>query len=162
MARCDVIVDLAGRKPLEAHFRFDHLLTELSAGGDEADAGINPVAAARQKMQRGKRFFRIFGLFEDTAADGNDRIGRQDIAVPQGWVVLDGAIGGLGLFARQPTSERAGMLGTLRRLIDIHRHQPGRLDADLVEKIQTARRTRCQYQLLLKRHFRPYPAEKLT
>src|SRR5690606_35937160 len=45
LAGSDVAVNFPLRQSLEAHLGLDHLLAELAARSDQADAGIDPMAA---------------------------------------------------------------------------------------------------------------------
>ena len=53
LARGEIVLDLEAGKPLEADLGLDDLLADLAVGRDQADAGIDAVAAAGQQMQRG-------------------------------------------------------------------------------------------------------------
>ena len=58
-----------------------------------AEIGVNPVGAARQQSQAGGCFIGQFRLWQDTAADGDNRVGGKDIGACQFGVALCGAAG---------------------------------------------------------------------
>ena len=69
-----------------------------SGGGDNANAAIDPVTAARQQFQKAPRFARICGLADDAPADADHGIGaeHEGVRVTRG----DGGRFGLGQAAQ--------------------------------------------------------------
>ena len=90
-------------------------------------------------MQRRRGVFGIFRLADDATAHGHDGVGAENIGVFPRLLALERGMRRFGLLQRQTTTQRARMLELRRRLVDIHRHQACRLDADLMQQFQTPR-----------------------
>ena len=94
---------------------------------------------------------------QDAPADRDHRVCRQHIAAFALGVALHGGKGLLGLLAAQALGERARMLGTLRRLVDIGGQDAVGLDASLLQELDPAGRSRGKHELVHGAH-RIWPA----
>jgi hypothetical protein len=108
LARGEIAVDLVAGQPLEANLGLDDLLAQLACRRDQADAGIDPVAAAGEQMQRRRGLVDELGLAENAPADGDDGIGGKDIAALPGRIALDGGKCRFGLFGDSRAASERG------------------------------------------------------
>ncbi|VTZ62490.1 conserved hypothetical protein [Sinorhizobium medicae] len=148
LAGREIALDIHRGKPLEAHLGVDHLLTKRAVGRDEADARIDAMAAAREKVQCGRCLAHQFRLRQNPAADAHDGVGCENVAAFPGRIASDGGKRSLRLFGGQPAGERPRMLRALRRFVEVHGHQTRGLDPRLRQELDATRRSGRQYQFL--------------
>jgi hypothetical protein len=105
------------------------------------------VRAAREQAQAIGCLLHGLGLGQDAAANGHHRIGgqHQRIVAEPGHAGL--VLRRQGLEVGQALRQLARQLAPFGRLVDMGWHQMLRLDADLVEQGQPARRGGCQNQV---------------
>ena len=127
-------------QPLEHDLADDPADRQIAARGQQRDAAINPMAAARQQGEAGPRGGLVLGLRQDAAAAGDDGVGGENERVrmtrPHG--------------ARLCFREAHDMIGRqfagARRLVDIGRLDMIRDNADLAQQFEAARRGRGEHQ----------------
>src|SRR5262249_43345349 len=128
------------RQTLEADARFDETLPEALLRSDHTYGGVDPVIASRQKPEALASLVQQFRLGQDSPADGDHRVGSDNIGTPQFLVEPDGLQSRLSLGAGNPGCTGRGQFARLRDLVDVSGLQGIRLDAGLVDQGEPARR----------------------
>ncbi len=110
------------------------------------------MIAAGEKPQALRRFVEQFGLRQDAAADRNDGVGGENVGAFQ--FVIDAHHGkrGFRLLAGEPRGAGARQFAPLRRFVDVGGTQRVRLDANLVDQREPARRAGSEHEFLAADH----------
>ena len=123
---------------LEAHARVDDLHAHLVVRRQYAHAGQNAVSPARQQLKRGDGLFQELRLHQDTPAQRDDGVSRQNEGIGDIAVIRDLIARGLRLGTRQPLNQRARHFSLVGRFVDRRRAQGIGVDADLGQKRKPA------------------------
>ncbi len=111
---------------------------------DQTDRGMHAMRAAGQQPKTLRRLRRDLAFRQDAAPDADHGVGGENIAVGELGSRRRDPGGGAGLLAREARRERARQFGLAGRFIEIAGQKRIRLDPDLLQQFEAARRRRGQ------------------